>query len=49
MTKQVLFIQGAGAGAYAEDKALAGSLQRALGAGLYRDLPPYAGRGGSPV
>jgi predicted alpha/beta hydrolase family esterase len=32
MTKQVLFIQGAGVGAYHEDKKLAGSLQQALGA-----------------
>ncbi len=32
MTMQVLFIQGAGAGAYAEDEVLAGSLQHALGA-----------------
>ena len=42
MTKQVLFIQGAGAGAYAEDEALAGSLQRALGAEyivIYPQMP----------
>ena len=32
MAKQVLFIQGAGVGAYHEDKKLAGSLQQALGA-----------------
>ena len=32
MTKQVLFIQGGGAGAYDEDKALVASLQEALGA-----------------
>ena len=32
MTKHVLFIQGGGQGAYAEDEALASSLQRALGA-----------------
>ena len=31
MKKQVLFIQGGGEGAYAEDEALAVSLQRALG------------------
>lgn len=40
MTKQVLFIQGAGEGAYAEDEVLAGSLQRALGAG-YRVMYPH--------
>ena len=42
MTKQVLFIQGAGAGAYAEDEVLAASLQRALGAEysvLYPRMP----------
>jgi uncharacterized protein len=33
MAKQVLFIQGAGVGAYHEDKKLSGSLQQALGAG----------------
>ena len=31
MVKQVLFIQGAGAGAYDADKKLANSLQRTLG------------------
>jgi uncharacterized protein len=32
MHRDVLFIQGAGAGAYAEDRLLAASLERALGA-----------------
>jgi uncharacterized protein len=50
MTKQVLFIQGAGEGAYAEDELLAHSLQRALGAEYsviyphmpHEDDPQYA-------
>lgn len=33
MSRPVLFIQGGGTGAYAEDRHLADSLQRALGAG----------------
>lgn len=42
MKKQVLFIQGGGAGAYAEDEALAVSLQEALGDGygvIYPHMP----------
>lgn len=40
--KQVLFVQGAGAGAYQEDKVLADSLQKALGPSydlLYPAMP----------
>src|SRR5262245_39274151 len=39
MTRCVLFIQGAGAGAYAEDRLLADSLQRELGAGYEVQCP----------
>ena len=39
MTFHVLFIQGAGEGAYAEDKKLATSLQSALGAGYKVHYP----------
>jgi predicted alpha/beta hydrolase family esterase len=42
MTKQVLFIQGAGEGAYKEDEKLAASLQEALGTDyhvLYPQMP----------
>lgn len=50
MKKQVLFVQGGGDGAYAEDEALAVSLQRALGAEYgviyphmpHEDDPQYA-------
>ncbi len=40
MKKQVLFIQGAGEGAYEEDKKLADSLQDALGAEYQVVYPP---------
>ena len=39
MKKQVLFIQGAGAGAYEEDKELAASLQASLGDEYYVVYP----------
>lgn len=45
MKKQVLFIQGGGEGAYAEDEALAVALQRALGAEygvIYPHMPDEA-------
>lgn len=47
MKKQVLFIQGAGAGAHAEDEALAVSLQRALGA-EYGVIYPHMPREDDP-
>ncbi|TKR29501.1 alpha/beta fold hydrolase [Luteimonas gilva] len=40
MNGSVLFIHGGGTGAYAADRALADSLQRALGAGWEVDSPP---------
>jgi uncharacterized protein len=39
MSRYVLFIQGAGAGAYREDRLLADSLQRQLGAGYEVQCP----------
>jgi uncharacterized protein len=39
MKKQLLFIQGAGEGAYEEDEKLAASLQEALGAGYQVSYP----------
>lgn len=39
MTRQVLFIQGAGEGAYAEDAELAASLRHALGDGYEVNYP----------
>ena len=39
MSKHVLFIQGAGAGAYAEDRLLADSLERELGAAYAVQCP----------
>ena len=40
MTQPVLFIQGGGAGAYAEDEPLAAALQVALGSGYRVRYPP---------
>lgn len=43
MTKQVLFLQGGGAGAYDEDKALAESLRLALGSAYTIHYPAMPG------
>src|SRR5690242_3951651 len=43
MTKQVLFLQGGGAGAYEEDKALAESLRVALGSAYTLHYPAMPG------
>jgi predicted alpha/beta hydrolase family esterase len=48
MHRSVLFIQGAGAGAYAEDRHLADSLQRALGAGYEVQYPQIPDEENSP-
>lgn len=40
MTKHILFIQGAGSGAYEEDKKLAESLQSSLGSQYHVRYPP---------
>jgi uncharacterized protein len=48
MKRYVLFIQGAGAGAYAEDRLLAESLQRELGAGYEVQCPQMPDEENSP-
>jgi uncharacterized protein len=48
MKKHVLFIQGAGTGAYAEDRLLADSLQRELGAGYDVQCPQMPDEENSP-
>jgi serine hydrolase len=48
MKKHVLFIQGAGAGAYAEDRLLAASLARELGAGYEVQCPRMPDEENSP-
>lgn len=48
MTKSVLFIHGAGGGAYDEDKALAASLQSALGAEYHVQCPQMPDEENSP-
>jgi predicted alpha/beta hydrolase family esterase len=48
MTTQVLFIQGAGEGAYEEDKKLAASLQTALGAGYEVRYPAMPDESNAP-
>jgi predicted alpha/beta hydrolase family esterase len=42
MTQQILFLQGGGEGAYAEDKKLADSLQAALGSDYHVNYPKMA-------
>jgi predicted alpha/beta hydrolase family esterase len=48
MTTHVLFIQGAGEGAYEEDKILATSLQQALGAGYEVHCPAMPDESNAP-
>jgi len=48
MKKQVLFIQGAGAGAYEEDNLLAESLQHALGADYDVNFPQMPDEDNAP-
>lgn len=48
MTKQVLFIQGAGEGAYREDKKLADSLRQALGSAYDVHYPVMSDEGDAP-
>ncbi|HKT39332.1 MAG TPA: alpha/beta hydrolase [Ktedonobacterales bacterium] len=48
MAKEVLFIQGAGAGAYNEDKKLAGSLRRALESDYDVRYPVMPDEGNAP-
>jgi predicted alpha/beta hydrolase family esterase len=48
MTKQVLFLQGAGEGAHSEDKRLADSLRRALGAAYDVRYPVMPDEGDAP-
>jgi uncharacterized protein len=48
MTTHVLFIQGAGEGAYEEDKILADSLQQALGAGYEVRCPAMPDESNAP-
>lgn len=48
MQKYVLFIQGAGAGAYAEDRLLADSIERELGAGYEVQCPQMSDEENSP-
>jgi len=48
MKRYVLFIHGAGTGAYAEDRLLADSLQRELGTGYEVQCPQMPDEGNSP-
>ena len=48
MTQHVLFIQGAGEGAYNEDKRLAESLRRTLGPGFEVRYPAMPNEGDAP-
>ena len=48
MRRYVLFIQGAGAGAYAEDRLLADSLERELGGGYEVQCPQMPDEENSP-
>lgn len=48
MTKQILFIQGAGQGAYDEDQALAVSLSQALGSGYEVHYPAMPDEDNAP-
>jgi predicted alpha/beta hydrolase family esterase len=48
MTKQLLFIQGAGEGAYEEDKLLAESLRKALGADYEVHYPEMVDEDNAP-
>lgn len=43
MGKRILFVQGAGEGAYAEDESLARSLQKALGGDYLVHYPRFSG------
>ena len=49
MTPNVLFIQGAGDGAYEEDERLAESLRRNLGPGAEMRYPPMPDEGNAPL
>jgi hypothetical protein len=48
MEKQVLFIQGAGAGAFKEDRNLAESLQKSLGSDYFVHYPEMPDEGNAP-
>jgi hypothetical protein len=48
VTKPILFIQGAGQGAYDEDQALAASLSQALGLGYEVHYPAMPDEGNAP-